>query len=173
MCFKPTHISAYRAYHPNIRADFQRPTKSKNFAQVWATQNAKQFTAHAISGKCSVGDKSKPAILTCQAFKRVLTGKRTHARHARGRARRRTRTDAGARTHARARAQAHTHAHAGARTHTRGAPRPRHSRDPERAAGHNALRVRCILRIPTSSGSAAHLIDGEALRRWRWMHGDS
>ena len=43
------------------------------------------------------------------------------------------------------------------------------SRDPERAAGHNALRVRCIQRVSTSSGTAARLIDGEALRRWRWM----
>ena len=134
---------------------FKERTRFENRTQVWTTQNAKQFTPHAIFGKCSVGDKSKSAKNGVNASQARLTGKRTHAartRHARTR-------------HARG-------THASARMHARD-PRRTRSRDPERAAGHNALRVRCILRIPTPSGSAAYLIDGEALRRWRLMPGDS
>ena len=40
---------------------FKERTRFENRTQVWTTQNAKQFTPHAIFGKCSVGDKSKPA----------------------------------------------------------------------------------------------------------------
>ena len=145
----------------------------ENRTQVWTTQNAKQFTPHAIFGKCSVGDKSKTSEKLGKVKSSAFDG-RTHAHgtHADGHASARKRTHPRAHTHGRGSANARTrtsagaHAHARMRTHTRegpppdAQPRPREGGGSQRAPGaiHSArIHLKWLCRLPHRRRSVASL----------------